>query len=160
MGQHHFDPVQWTYGKDDTSPVEIEASAPPADALACGMWGWVELRYADGFTFVMDSREWGTPYDRRPARDISLDDLGEEDRKKILAMPDPEVWPTFEEAVKSRQPLGRAEAAHRSSTLLHLANIAIRTGRKIRYDPVAEQIVGDEEANRLVTQPMRAPWHI
>jgi len=27
MAQHHFDPVQWTFGKDDTSPVEIEAHA-------------------------------------------------------------------------------------------------------------------------------------
>jgi hypothetical protein len=43
---------------------------------------------------------------------------------------------------------------------LHLANIAIRTGRKINYDPVAEQIVGDEAANRLVNQPMRSPWRL
>ena len=41
-----------------------------------------------------------------------------------------------------------------------LANIAIRVGRKIQYDPVKEEIVGDEEANRLVYQPMRAPWHL
>ena len=58
------------------------------------------------------------------------------------------------------QPGGHAEAAHRCATLLHLANIAIRTGRKIRYDPVKEEVVGDEEANRLVNQPMRAPWHV
>jgi hypothetical protein len=43
---------------------------------------------------------------------------------------------------------------------MHLANIAIRVGRKIQYDPVKEQIVGDDEANRLVYQPMRAPWHL
>jgi hypothetical protein len=41
---------------------------------------------------------------------------------------------------------------------MHLANIAIRTGRVIQFDPETEQIVGDEEANRLVNQPMRAPW--
>lgn len=56
--------------------------------------------------------------------------------------------------------LGGAESSHRSATLLHLANIAIRTGRKIRYDPVKEEIIGAEEANRLVNQPMRAPWHL
>ncbi|MFT5131404.1 MAG: myo-inositol 2-dehydrogenase/D-chiro-inositol 1-dehydrogenase, partial [Rhodothermales bacterium] len=139
MGQHHFDPVQWSYGKDHTSPVEIVASGPPADPLACGMWGWVELRYADGFTFVMDSREWGPGYNRMTAREPALSDLSVTDQKKILAMPDPAPWPDFEDAVKTRQPLGRAEAAHRSSTLLHLANIAIRTGRKIQYDPIAEQ---------------------
>jgi len=43
---------------------------------------------------------------------------------------------------------------------MHLTNIAIRTGRKLRYDPVKEEIIGDEEANRLVYQPMRAPWHL
>jgi hypothetical protein len=33
-------------------------------------------------------------------------------------------------------------------------------GRKIQWDPVAERVVGDEEANRLVDVPMRAPWHL
>ena len=43
---------------------------------------------------------------------------------------------------------------------MHLANIAIRTGRTIKFDPVKELVIGDEEANRLVNQPMRAPWHL
>ncbi len=165
MGQHHFDPVQWTFAKDDTSPVEIEAFAPPAHQEACGMWGWVELKYADGLTFVMDSTEWpenGKPaYDRKQSRGVGLDDLSEEDRKKVEEMPDPEPLVSFPEAVKTRKrPGGHAEAAHRSATILHLANLAIRTGRKIHYDPVKEEVIGDEEANRLVNQPMRAPWHL
>jgi hypothetical protein len=125
------------------------------------MWGWVELRYADGLTFVMDSNEWGSRYDRRPPHEVSLSDLSEENQEKIRQMPDPEPMIGFAEAVKTRkQPGGHAEAAHRTATLMHLANIAIRTGRKIQYDPVAEQIVGDEEANRLVHVPMRAPWQV
>ncbi len=59
MGQHSFDPLCWTYGKDDTAPVEIEPHAPPAHPEVCGMWGWVELKYADGLTLVFDSGEWG-----------------------------------------------------------------------------------------------------
>ena len=94
MGQHHFDPVQWVYAKDGTSPVEIEAYAPPAHPEACGMWGWVELKFADGMTFVMDSTEWPVPgkgaYDRKQAREVSLSDLSEADRKKIREMPAPE----------------------------------------------------------------------
>ena len=161
MGQHHFDPVQWTYAKDHTSAVEIEAHAPPAHPLACGMWGWVELTYADGTVFVMDSREWGKPYDRRQSHGVGLSDLSEEDQKKIQAMPDPEPWPSFEEAVKTRKKTGGcAEPAHRSACILHLANIAIRVGRKIKYDPVKEVVIGDEEANLLAHQPMRAPWHL
>lgn len=161
MGQHHFDPVQWTYGKDYTSPVEIEAHAPTAHPEAVGMWGWVELKYADGFTFVMDSREWGDPYSRKKAKEVSMNDLSKEDQEKIKAMPDPEPWPDFPTAVKTRQKTGGCgEPAHRSATILHLANIAIRMGRKINYDPVKEQIIGDAEANALVYQPMRAPWSI
>lgn len=125
------------------------------------MWGWVELKYADGLTFVFDSKEWGERYSRKQARGLSLEDLPEGDREKIKAMPDPEPLLTFAEAVKTRkQAGGNAEASHRCATLLHLANVAIRTGRKLRYDPVKEQVVGDEEANRLVNQPMRAPWHL
>jgi predicted dehydrogenase len=161
MGQHFFDPVQWTFARDDTSPVRVEAHAPPAHPEVAGMWGWVELTYADGLTLVMDSGEWGESYDRKKSRGVALSDLSAEDRKKITAMPDPAPLLNFAEAVKTRkQPGGHAEAAHRCATLLHLANIAIRTGRKLRYDPVKEQIVGDEEANRLVNPPMRAPWHL
>ena len=165
MGQHHFDPVQWTWGKDDTSPVEVEAYAPPAHPEACGMWGWVELTYADGTAFVMDSTEWpqkGKPaYDRKQRRQPKLGDFCEEDQKKILAVPDPEPFVDFATAVRTRKKTGgSAEPAHRTATILHLANIAIRVGRKIRYDPLKEQIVGDDQANRLVNQPMRAPWHL
>jgi len=161
MGQHHFDPVTWTYGKDDTAPVEIEAYAPPAHPDAVGMWGWVELKYADGMTVVLDSGEWGERYNRKESRDIRLEDLDEASREKIKAMPDPEPLRDFAEAVKTRKRAGgNAEAAHRTACILHLANIAIRVGRKIHFDPVKEVIVGDEEANRLVNQPMRAPWHL
>lgn len=165
MGQHHFDPVQWVFAKDDTSPVEIEAYAPPAHPEACGMWGWVELKYDDGLTFVMDSCEWPnqdqSSYSRKEPRGVSLSDLSVEAQKKIKEMPDPEPLVTFAEAVKTRKRAGgNADVAHRSATILHLANIAIRTGRKIRFDPNKDQIIGDEEANRLVNQPMRAPWHL
>jgi predicted dehydrogenase len=161
MGQHYLDPFTWTWGKDDTAPVEIEPHAPPAHPEVCGMWGWVELKYADGFTLVFDSGEWGKPYDRKQSRGVSLEDLDEESRKKIAEMPDPAPLLTFAEAVKARQPAGgNAEVAYRTVTILHLANIAIRVGRKIRFDPAREIIVGDDEANRLVSQPMRAPWHL
>jgi predicted dehydrogenase len=161
MGQHYLDPFTWIYGKDGTAPVEVEAHAPPAHHDVCGMWGWVELKYADGLTLVFDSGEWGERYSRREPRGVSLEDLDEDGRKKIAAMPDPEPLRSFAEAVRTRKPAGgNAEAAHRTATLLHLANIAIRVGRKIRFDPVQEVILGDEEANRLVHQPMRAPWHL
>ena len=161
MGQHHFDPQQWIYGKDDTSPVTIEAFAPPSHPDVTGMWAWVELTYADGFTFVMDSKEWGPGYKRKASKQVSLSQLSENDQTKIKAMPDPKPLLTFGEAVKQRkQAGGHPEAAHRAACILHLANLAIRLGRKLQYDPEKEQFVGDEEANRFVNVPMRSPWHL
>jgi len=161
MGQHHFDPFTWEYGLDNTAPVEIEAYAPPAHPDVCGMWGWIELKYANGFTLVIESGEWGKPYDRKKRCELRLDDLGEADRKKVADSPDPEPLLSFAEAVKTRKAAGgNAEAAHRTISIIHLANIAIRVGRRIRFDPQKEIIVGDEQANRLAYQPMRAPWHL
>lgn len=161
MGQHHLDGFNYAFAKDHTSPVSIEAHAPPAHPEACGLWGWCELTYADGLTLVLESGEWGRPYDRKKHRGVSLDDLSKEDQAKLKALPDPEPLLTFAQAVKARKLSGgHAEAAHRTSTLFHLANIAFRTGRKLQYDPVREEIVGDEEAGRLVRQPMRAPWRL
>ena len=129
------------------------------------MWGWCELKYADGFTLVLDSNEWGDRYDRVEQRKTSRDDvlamLSEADRKEIAEMPDPQPLVRFPEAVRTRQQAGgHAAASQRVATIYHLANIAFRTGRKLRFDPDREEIIGDEEANRLVYQPMRAPWRI
>ena len=125
------------------------------------MWAWVELKYADGFKFVMESGEWGPSYDRQPLRDVSIDDLSKEDQEKIKAMPDPEPLLSFGEAVKQRkQAGGHPEAAHRAACILHLANLAIRLGRKLNYDPDKEVFVNDEEANRFLNPPMSAPWRV
>ena len=160
MGQHHLDAYTWQFGKDGTSPVEVEVSAPPAHPEVSGMWAWSKLKYADGFTLVLESGEWGEASGMRSKRP-SLGDLSEADQEKIEAMPDPEPLVSFPDAIRTRKKAGgHAEAAHRTACLLHLTNVAIRVGRKIQFDPVKEEVIGDEEANRLVNQPMRAPWHL
>ncbi|HUT33249.1 MAG TPA: Gfo/Idh/MocA family oxidoreductase [Planctomycetota bacterium] len=162
FGAHRMDPFTWTFAKDGTAPVEAEPHAPPAHDDAVGPWGWVELTYADGLKFVIENGKWGEKYNRPVARQsVSAKDLDEEGRKKLAELPNPEPLVSFAEAIKTRkQAGGNAEAAHRGITAMHLANIAIRVGRKIRFDPVTEQIIGDEAANRLVDQPMREPWHL
>ena len=65
----------------------------------------------------------------------------------------------FLECVKNRrQTVSPIEAAVRSDTICHLDDIAIRTGRKLRWDPAKEQFLNDEAANRLLSRPMRSPW--
>jgi len=67
----------------------------------------------------------------------------------------------FLDCVKTRrQPISHIEAAVRSDTICHLDDIAIRTGRKLHWDPKTEHFVNDEAANRLLTRPLRSPWRL
>ncbi len=65
----------------------------------------------------------------------------------------------FLDCVKSRrQPVADLESAHRAATACHLANIALRVGRRIRWDAAKEEILDDAEAARMLVRPYRAPW--
>jgi predicted dehydrogenase len=65
----------------------------------------------------------------------------------------------FLECIRSRrQPVADIESAHAVATTCHLANISLRVGRKITWDAQKEQIVGDREANEMLTRPYRQPW--
>jgi GFO/IDH/MocA oxidoreductase family protein len=65
------------------------------------------------------------------------------------------------DCVKSgRECIGPAEVGHRSATVCHLGNIAVRSGRKVTWDPVKEEITGDAEAAKMVTKAYRAPWKL
>ena len=57
-----------------------------------------------------------------------------------------------------RRPVADVEIGCRSVTVCHLGNIACWLGRPIRWDPVKEEIIGDEEAARWLDRPKRAPW--
>jgi predicted dehydrogenase len=50
------------------------------------------------------------------------------------------------------------EEAHISTTLVHLANTSYRLGRTLRFDPAKEQVIGDDEANRMLRGTYRAPY--
>ncbi|MBI5685639.1 MAG: Gfo/Idh/MocA family oxidoreductase [Verrucomicrobia bacterium] len=66
----------------------------------------------------------------------------------------------FLDAVKSRKDgIEPVETGHRTSMLCHLGNIAMLLKRKIKFDPQTEQIVGDDEAAKMLSRPLRAPWH-
>jgi predicted dehydrogenase len=50
------------------------------------------------------------------------------------------------------------EEAHKSTTLVHLANASYRLGRSLRFDPKTEQVLNDDEANTLLKGSYRAPY--
>jgi predicted dehydrogenase len=67
----------------------------------------------------------------------------------------------FLDCIRSRKrPPADVEVGHLSSNPGHLMNIAWRTGRAITWDAKKEVVVGDEQANALVTKPYRMPWKL
>jgi predicted dehydrogenase len=66
----------------------------------------------------------------------------------------------FDCMASRKRPICDAEIGHRSVTVCHLGNIAIRLGRPLHWDPVKEDFVGDAAASRFVSKPMRSPWHV
>jgi hypothetical protein len=52
------------------------------------------------------------------------------------------------------------EAAHRTASLCILGNVAWRLGRKLNWDPVAEKVIEDEQANLMLYRPGRQTWHL
>jgi predicted dehydrogenase len=67
----------------------------------------------------------------------------------------------FFDCVKSRQqPVANPEVMHRSMSTVHAANICMWLKRDLQYDPVKEEFVNDDEANRLRSRAMREPWRI
>jgi len=166
MGQHYLDPVQYFLRKDDTSPVSVEVDAPQQHHDAVGTWRRVTMRYADGCEIVLDGegRETDAAYIEGP--DGKLFKGFESDipnlAAKLAELPDPEPQITdFAESVRTRQKFALNEAnGHRSCTLVNLGLAAVRLGRNLRFDPVAQRFIDDEGANRLIDQPMRGPWQI
>jgi myo-inositol 2-dehydrogenase / D-chiro-inositol 1-dehydrogenase len=164
MGMHYLDPVQYLLEKDGTSPVAIEADAPQQHPDACGTWRRVSLRYADGCEIILDgeNRDVEAPFIEGPQgklyRGFRSDIAGL--KEKIDALPDPAPQATdFSRAVRERRTFALNEAnAHRSCTLVNLAKMAVRLNRPLRFDPDRQVFLDDEEANRLIHEPMRAPW--
>ena len=67
----------------------------------------------------------------------------------------------FLESVRSRKPtLATADVAHLSCALVHLGEIAYRTGRVLHFDPKTETFKNDAEANALLTKNYRKPWRV
>jgi predicted dehydrogenase len=175
-GSHLNDIAMWAMGTEHTGPIEVEATGtfPPAGNL----WNVVQtfearFLFANGVPLVCKTDR---PYIRfegsagwmqvdYPAR-IRIHD------KKLLNWkpgPDDIQLPLiaserrdFLDAVKSRkQPQYDAEGGHRRASLSHLALAAIQLGRKLKWDPIAEQVMGDDEANKLLRpKPLRAPWKL
>ncbi|WP_423148193.1 Gfo/Idh/MocA family oxidoreductase [Rubrolithibacter danxiaensis] len=166
MGQHYLDPIQYFLGKDDTNPISVEIDAPQQHSDAVGTWRRIEYTYADGCKIILDGegKDANVPYIEGPKGKLypgfrsDIPDL----EKKLAAFPDPEPQVTdFVQAVKKRQKFAlNEENGHRSCNIINIGLAALKLGRSLKFDPVKQEFIDDEAANRLINPPMRAPWII
>ena len=161
-GSHTVDLCQWANGTDDAGPVEF----------------WREGdrfigRYANGVKLVIRTGlRFGTCPVRFEGEEgwVETGDSGEievepksllEDRRFQGGYPPDNHLRAFLDCVKTReQPISTADVAHRSITACHVANICKRLDRPVKWDPVKEKCVDDEEANRLCSRGYRQPWSL
>jgi predicted dehydrogenase len=67
----------------------------------------------------------------------------------------------FFRSVRTRQdPVSPVEQGHAASTLGNVADIALRLGRRLKWDPAADRFVGDEQADAMLARAARSPWTI
>ena len=171
-GAHWADVMQWALGKDGTGPVEIEGQAQwPATGLFNTASDFTcTYTYADGAKLVLSARG-GEPRFEGTEGWIGLDNKCDPPSLLSSAIRPDEVhlydsggkshMENFLHGVRTREePAAPVEVGHRSVSVCHLGNIAMRLGRKLQWDPAAERFVGDPEADRMLSRAMRAPWHL
>ena len=67
----------------------------------------------------------------------------------------------FFECIRSRaETVAPVEIGHRSNTICLLGAIAMKIGRKLKWNPEQERFINDDEANRMLAKPRRSPWHL
>jgi predicted dehydrogenase len=182
-GAHGLDMVQSALGMDDSGPVEVwvegDRFKPPTfkepvkrgDAMKLCSAPRVFFRYANGV--VLEPTEdsalsaFGGVFHAEKGKlvlgrgriesdpeEIALDLTRQRPRHR-----DESHIQNWLDCIKTRaRPNADVEIGHRSTTVCHLGNIARYTGRKLRWDPVKEEFVGDQEANALLDRERRKPW--
>jgi len=182
-GAHDIDIAHWGLGMDDTGPTTIDAKGTLPNIpngyntasdyhITCACPGDVELiihSTDDGESVgVMFEGDKGRIFVNRagvrgkPVEQLADDPLPEDALVKVYGgrQPGNHMRNFFECARDRVQPISDVFSHHRAVTTCHLANISLRLGRKLQWDPVKEQIVGDEEANRWLSRTPRAGYEI
>jgi len=173
-GAHHLDITQWGLGMDETGPVEIEARADydPQKRYEVPSWFDITYTYANGVKVVCgQSHRIGTTFEGQDG--IIYVDRGklESTVKDVLTTPlaaDEVHLPecrnhhqNWLDCIKTRKlPICDVAIGHRSATVCHLGNVAARLGRKIKWDPAKEEIIGDADASKRLSYAYRAPWKL
>ena len=176
-GAHYLDIAQWGNGTDLTGPVEIEGTARfPAEGIYDAPNQFeITYTYANGVRFVLftttESARWGMRFEgtegwlyvesgriaAEPA-DILKEKIAPHE---IHLYASANHHGNFIDCVLSRRPSAApAEIAHRSACVCHLGAIAVLLNQKLRWDPAAERFGANDAADRMLSRPIRSPWHV
>lgn len=172
-GAHTFAQAQAGLDLLDTSPVEYQyVNNPTGDGMVCTFANGVKLVLSRGDKYWHGScgmrfdgpEGWVSVADGYSRPEVSPPSLLA-DFDKIVSdyiartqRPMSHVRDFFN-CIKSRRPtVANPEVMHRSMSTVHAANICMWLKRNVKYDPVKEEFIGDEEANRLRSRAMRAPY--
>ncbi len=176
-GVHYVDIAQWGNDTELSGPVEIEgAGVFPKDGMCDCATAWdvlmtyangVKLVYTDtaktpeGIHFEGDEGSVHVALGQTTSNPPALTETSWTPSSLRLYESNNHVQ-NFLECVRSRaQTICPIEAAVRSDTLCHLSDIALRTQRKLHWNPQAERFVNDDNANHyLSARSMREPWRL
>ena len=124
-----------------------------------GTKGWV---WIDG-----DGRKWqsylGRKEEKGPGADVPKEKSGSGSDPLVLTSTEYPPYQNFIDAIRANDPKMLTcdiLEGHLSSSLPHLANISYRVGRALQFDGKTETVVGDAEANKLLTREYRKPYVI
>jgi len=178
-GVHHLDIANWGCPALTAESCELEFSGSyRKDGLTDNINDWKgEFRYQSGLRVAYS--DTGNPHKQGC---VFRGDQGwvHVNRKGIWAEPESLLkvrikpdelrldagakgshYENFIQCVRSREdPIAPVEAGHQASYLGMIAEISIRLGRKLRWNPTSEKFVDDSQANQLLSGPMRSPWHL
>ncbi len=173
-GMHQLDTVQWALDTERTGPVEISGKGTVNEGSMYNTFvdyevlyryakgvdvhvkaGGTSLRFIGSEGWIGNDRFAAAPKASSPK--ILEWKPGEND-VKLYTNPAGEHR-DFLDCVKTRKvPYFPAEVGHRCASLLHMGNISMLLGRKLRWDPATEEFLDDEKANSMRSRPMRKPW--
>jgi myo-inositol 2-dehydrogenase / D-chiro-inositol 1-dehydrogenase len=173
-GAHLFDTAQWANNTERTGPVEVEGTGTFWEG---GLYNTVKdydvtYRYQNGVVMTckpgnpsikfigaegwVGNTGWRAPV-QASSKEILESKIGP-DELHLYTNPKGE-HDDFLQCVKSRKdPYFPVDIGHRVSSVCHLANIAIKVGRKLKWDPAMQQFVNDSSANAMLSRPLRSPW--
>lgn len=189
-GAHHVDIASWAIGMDESGPETLEGVAefpceykdgnpmkddcyntPTKFDVTVMCPGGVEMHIVsespDGNGILFEGTEGRFFVSRgsmkgKPVEDLETNPITEEALVKLYKgkQPGNHMGNFFECIADRTQPISDVYSHHRAMTTCHLANIAIRLGKKLTWDAQAEQIVGDPSANQWLTREQRKGYEI